>query len=248
MLMISIFHNSSTNSIVEPSVISPPGIGTEGKESFDINEVAVTHVSSDYFQKGSMLGEENVNQANLSAAADWMLPEQVLVLQYLNVFVIYFLCTFSHDNCGFSLFQVPSIPNGMSTSSVDESTIVLGSQPSTNQSLDWGGTTWSTGQNVSVYSNEKAEPSSKSYWEEPRKQETTKSSVSISGQAIANNKGLDPRDNAANRGSRLSHHHRGRYSQISESWLLSSSHSRSRSDRFGSGGSSRSTSKGQSRG
>ncbi|ONL92858.1 Zinc finger CCCH domain-containing protein 19 [Zea mays] len=208
-------------SLLSPRPMLQPssGIGTEGKETFDINEVAVTHVSSDYFQKGSMFGEENVNQANLSAAADWMLPE-----------------------------QVPSIPNGMSTSSVDESTIVLGSQPSTNQSLDWGGTTWSIGQNASVYSNEKAEPSSKSYWEEPRKQETAKSSVSISGQAIGNNKGLDPRDNAANRGSRLSHHHRGRYSQISESWLLSSSHSRSRSDRFGSGGSSRSTSKGQSRG
>jgi len=134
----------------------------------------------------------------------------------------------------------------MSTSSVDESTRVLGSQASTNQSLDWG-TTWTTSQNLSMYSNEKAEPSSKSYLEESRKQETTNSSVSISGEAIGNNKGLNPPDNA-NRGSQLSHHHRGRYSQISESWLLSSNHSRSRSDRFGSGGSSRSTSKGQTRG
>ncbi|KAL5678989.1 hypothetical protein ACJX0J_005374, partial [Zea mays] len=65
-------------SLLSPRPMLQPssGIGTEGKETFDINEVAVTHVSSDYFQKGSMFGEENVNQANLSAAADWMLPEQ----------------------------------------------------------------------------------------------------------------------------------------------------------------------------
>jgi len=203
-------------SLLSPRPMLQPssGIGTE-KETYDINEVAVTHVNSELFQRGSMITEENVNQANLSALADWMLSD-----------------------------QVPSILNGMSTSSVDESTIVLGSQASNNQSLDWG-TTW-TNQNISMHSNEKAEPSSKSYREESRKQETTNSSVSISGEAIGN-KGLNSPDNA-NRGSQLSHHHRGRYSQISESWLLSSNHSRSRSDRFGSGGSSRSTSKGQSRG
>jgi hypothetical protein len=55
--------------------------------------VAVTHVNSDFFQRGSMLGEENMNQANLSVAADRMLlPEQVMVLQYLNG--ISFLYTF----------------------------------------------------------------------------------------------------------------------------------------------------------
>jgi hypothetical protein len=133
----------------------------------------------------------------------------------------------------------------MSTSSVDEGTRVIGSQASINQSLDWG-TTWRTSQNLSVYSNEIAGPSSKSYWEESRKQEATNSGVSTSGEAIRN-KRLNPPDNAI-RGSQLSHHHRGRYSQISESWLLSSNHSRSSSARFGSGGSSRSTSKGQTRG
>ncbi|KAL5653555.1 hypothetical protein ACJX0J_039013, partial [Zea mays] len=60
-----------------PMLQASSGIGTEGKETFDINEVAVTHVNSDFFQRGSMLGEENMNQANLSVAADRMLlPEQ----------------------------------------------------------------------------------------------------------------------------------------------------------------------------
>lgn len=134
----------------------------------------------------------------------------------------------------------------MSISSVDESTKVLGSQASANQSLDWG-TTWSTSQDLNMRSNEKADPPSTSYREESRKQESTNSSVSSSGEAIGNiNKVLNLPGNA-NRGSQRSHHPRRRYSQINESWLLSSNHSRSRSDRFGNGGSSRSTSKGQTR-
>lgn len=53
----------------------------------------MTHVNSDFFQRGSMLGEENMNHANLSVAADRMLlPEQVMVLQYLDG--ISFLYTF----------------------------------------------------------------------------------------------------------------------------------------------------------
>jgi hypothetical protein len=52
----------------------------------------VTHVNSELFQRGSMITEENVNQANLSALADWMLSDQVMVLQYF--YVIYFLYTF----------------------------------------------------------------------------------------------------------------------------------------------------------
>ena len=127
----------------------------------------------------------------------------------------------------FSLLQVPSMPHDMSISSVDESTRVVGWQPSANQSLNEG-TTWSTSQNPNM--------------------ESTNSSVSGSGEAIGNiRKGLNPPSGIANRGGQRSHH-RGRYSQISESWLLSSNHSRSRSDRFGSSGSSRSTSKGQPKG
>ena len=60
----------------------------------------MTHVNSVFFQRGSMIGEENVNQANLSAVADWMLSDQVMVLQYFNV--IYFLYAFHMTLC-FSL-------------------------------------------------------------------------------------------------------------------------------------------------
>jgi hypothetical protein len=139
-----------------------------------------------------------------------------------------------HMTLCFSLLQVPSIPYDMSISSA-------------NQNLNEG-TTWSTSQNLNMSSKEKAEPSSKRTWEATKKQESTNSSVSGSGEAIGNTrKGLNPPSGIANRGSQRSHQ-RGRYSQISESWLLSSNHSRSRSDRFGSSGSSRSTSKGQPRG
>ena len=152
-----------------------------------------------------------------------------------------------HMTLCFSLLQVPSMPHDMSISSVDESTRVVGWQPSANQSLNEG-TTWSTSQNPNMPNKEKAEPSSKRTWEATNKQESTNSSVSGSGEATGNTrKGLNPPSGIANRGSQRNHH-RGRYSQISESWLLSSNHSRSRSDRFGSSGSSRSTSKGQPRG
>uniref|UniRef100_A0A0A9G7R5 C3H1-type domain-containing protein n=1 Tax=Arundo donax TaxID=35708 RepID=A0A0A9G7R5_ARUDO len=141
--------------------------------------------------------------------------------------------------------QVKSKPNDMSISSVAESTGVVAWQPSANQSLN-AGTAWSTSQNLYLSSGEKAPPSSNSSWEASRKQEYAASSVSCSGDAIGNiNKGCNPVN--ANRGSQR-RHHRDRYSQISESWLLSSNHTRSRSDRFGCGGSSRSTSKGQTRG
>ncbi|CAN6314309.1 unnamed protein product [Urochloa humidicola] len=172
-----------------PTLQPSSGIGTEGKEIYDINEIGLAHCNNDIFQRGSVPREDNVNQMNLGAPTDWVLPEQVL-----------------------------SIPNDMSMSSVHESTIVL-------------------------------EPSSKRTWEESRKQESTESSVSSSGEATGNiRKDLNPPSSNANRGGQRSHHHPSRYSQISESWLLSSNQSRSRSDRFGSGGSSRSTSKGHTRG
>ncbi|KAJ1299139.1 hypothetical protein BS78_01G508900 [Paspalum vaginatum] len=200
-----------------PTLQSSSGIGTEGSGTYDINVVAVAHGNTESVQRGSVLWEENVNQTNLSAATDWMLHE-----------------------------QFSSIPNDMLRSSVDESTRVVGWQPSPNQSSN--GVTWSTGQNLNLSSNEKAEPSSKSSWEASRKQEATNSTVSSSVEANGNtNKGLNPPSGNVNRGSQRNPHHRGRYSQISESWLLSSNQFRSRSDRFGSGGSSRSTWRGQSR-
>uniref|UniRef100_A0A0A9DVH5 C3H1-type domain-containing protein n=1 Tax=Arundo donax TaxID=35708 RepID=A0A0A9DVH5_ARUDO len=143
------------------------------------------------------------------------------------------------------LEQVKSKPHDVSIYSVAEKTGVAAWQPPANQSLNVG-TAWSTSQNLYLSGGEKAAPSSNSSWEASRKQECTASSV-CSGEAIGNTtKGCNP-PGSANRGSQRSHH-RDRYSQISESWLLSSNHTRSRSDRFGSGGSSRSTSKGQTRG
>ncbi|KAK8446975.1 hypothetical protein SEVIR_9G573700v4 [Setaria viridis] len=202
-----------------PTLQPSSGIGTEGKVAFGINEVVLAHGNNNEIVRGGLVpGEDNVNQVNLGAPTDWVLPE-----------------------------QIPSIPNDMSMSSVDESTGVVGWQPSANQNLNEG-TTWSTSQNLNMSSNEKAGPSSKKTWEAPRKQESTDSSISSSGEVIGNTrKGLNPPSGNANRGIQRNHH-RGRYSQISESWLLSSNHSRSRSDRFGSGGSSRSTSKGHTRG
>ncbi|CAN6285988.1 unnamed protein product [Urochloa humidicola] len=207
-------------SLLSPRPTLPPssGIGTEGKETYDINEVGLAHCNNEIVQRGSVPGADNVNQVNLGAPTDWVLPEQVL-----------------------------AIPNDMSISSVDESTIVVGWQPSANQSLNEG-TTWSTSQNLNMTSNEKAEPSSKRAYEASRKQESTEPSVSSSGEATGNiRKDLNPPSSNANRGGHRSHHNRSRYSQISESWLLSSNQSRGRSDRFGSSG-SRSTWKGHTRG
>jgi hypothetical protein len=81
----------------------------------------------------------------------------------------------------------------------------------------------------------------------PRKQESTGSSVSNSREANGTNKSWNPPSVNASMGIQKNHR-RGKYSDISESWLLSSSNSRSRSNRFGNGGSSRSTWNGQARG
>ncbi|XP_062217057.1 uncharacterized protein LOC133917099 isoform X2 [Phragmites australis] len=212
--------NDDMWSLLSPTPTLQPssGIGTEGNDTRDIYEVAVPHGNSENFQRGPTPGEENVNQAISGVVTDWVLPE-----------------------------LVKSKPNDVSVSSVDESTGVLGWQPSADQSL-YAGTEWSTSQNLHLSSCEKAVPSSKISWEESRKKECTNSSVSSSGEAIGNtSKGWNPPSGSASRGSHRSRH-RDRYSQISESWLLSSNYSRSRSDRFDTGGSSRSTLKGQTRG
>jgi hypothetical protein len=50
----------------------------------------VSHGICEFFQTGPMLGEENVKQAISGAARDWVLPEQVLLLHYLNgIFFLY---------------------------------------------------------------------------------------------------------------------------------------------------------------
>jgi hypothetical protein len=73
------------------------------------------------------------------------------------------------------------------------------------------------------------------------------SSVSSSREANGTNKSWNPPSVNASMGIQKNHR-RGKYSEISESWLLSSNNSRSRSNRFGNGGSSRLTSNGQARG
>lgn len=134
----------------------------------------------------------------------------------------------------------------MSASSVDENRGILGWQLSANQNLS-AGTAVSTGHNIYLPGCEKV-TLSKSSSEASRKQECTDLSVSSSGEATGDtNKSCNPPSVIASRGSQKNHR-RGRYSEISESWLLSSNNSRSRSDRFGNGGSSRSTLNGQSRG
>ncbi|GJN09331.1 hypothetical protein PR202_ga27330 [Eleusine coracana subsp. coracana] len=139
--------------------------------------------------------------------------------------------------------QVKSKPNDVSASSVDENRGIVGWQPSANQNLS-AGTASGIGHNLYLPGCEKTSILSKSSSEASRKQEST--GVSSSGEAIGNtNKSWNP-PVIASRGEQKNHR-RGRYSEISESWLLSSNNTRSRSDRFGTGGSSRSTSNGRSR-
>ena len=69
----------SINFIVESSVFSPPGIGTEGKETYDINEVGVAHGNNEIVQRGSVPVDDSVNQVNLGAPTHWVLPEQVIL-------------------------------------------------------------------------------------------------------------------------------------------------------------------------
>ena len=66
--------------------------------------VAAAHGNTEIVQRGSVLLGENVNQTNLSGATDWMLHEQVMILQYLNA--IYVLYGFSYDIV-FSTISVP---------------------------------------------------------------------------------------------------------------------------------------------
>jgi hypothetical protein len=124
-------------------------------------------------------------------------------------------------------------------SSAAESTGIVGWQPPASQSLP-AGTASGTSLNLYV--------PGKSSWEASKKQEPTDSSVFSSREAAGNtNKSWNPPSVNASRGNQKNHR-RGKYSEISESWLLSSNNSRSRSDRFGNGGSSRSSLNGQARG
>lgn len=72
----------SINSIVESSVFSPPGIETEGKGTYGVSGLGLALGNNEIVQRGSVLGLDNVNQANL--VAPWVLPEQVIVFQTLE--------------------------------------------------------------------------------------------------------------------------------------------------------------------
>jgi hypothetical protein len=65
-------------------LFSPAGLVTEASETLDIKGVVLSHGINGFFQRGPQLGEENVNQAISGAATDWVPPEQVLLLHYLN--------------------------------------------------------------------------------------------------------------------------------------------------------------------
>ncbi|KAF0932875.1 hypothetical protein E2562_012195 [Oryza meyeriana var. granulata] len=139
--------------------------------------------------------------------------------------------------------QVNPEANDASVSMTDRST--GGSQPSANDGSNVD-TARNTNHNTNFsLSHETAVPLSKNPGEASRKHGcTTDLNVATSGEALGGTKNWIPSAGNANRGRQRSHH-RDRYSQISESWLLSSNYSRSRSDGFGTGGSSRSTPRGQ---
>lgn len=128
---------------------------------------------------------------------------------------------------------------------IDKNSGLVDSQPSANDGSDVG-TARNTNHNTNLSLNhETAVPLSRSSGEASRKHGfITDLNVATSEEALGNTKNWNPSAGNANRGSQRNHH-RDRYSQISESWLLSSNYSRSRSDGFGTGGSSRSTPRGQ---
>ncbi|KAL6660267.1 hypothetical protein ACP70R_002389 [Stipagrostis hirtigluma subsp. patula] len=205
-------------SLLSPRPTLQPSSGI-GIEGKDTCNIngVVVNENNEIFQVGT-IPQGNMNQANSGTASDWVLPE-----------------------------QVQSKPNDLSISSVDESTGAVCRQPAASESLNVR-TDWSTSQNSCLLSShEAAVSSSKISQEASTKQERTDFCVANSGGSTGNtNKNWNPSSGNAKRGSQRSNHRR-RYSQISESWLLSSNYSRGRSDGFGSGG-SRSTSKGQTRG
>uniref|UniRef100_J3LJ69 Zinc finger CCCH domain-containing protein 44 n=1 Tax=Oryza brachyantha TaxID=4533 RepID=J3LJ69_ORYBR len=188
---------------------------SSGTTAHFIDEVTVTQVNNEIIPRNTTPGEK-VELPNSGACTVWGLVE-----------------------------QMNPEANDTSVSMIDRSTGLVCSQPSAN-----GGPNVDTSRNTNHNTNlslshETAVPLSKGSGEASRKPGcATDLNVATSGEALGNTKNWNPSAGNANRGSQRSHH-RDRYSQISESWLLSSNYSRSRSDGFGSGGSSRSTPRGQ---
>ncbi|KAM0926485.1 hypothetical protein ACQ4PT_003541 [Festuca glaucescens] len=127
------------------------------------------------------------------------------------------------------------------SSSVDLNTGLFGWQPSASERPIMEAA-WSTSQNPNLYYNYQTAASVRTSQEASVKREVfTEFDAANSGGALGNNtKSWNASTGNANRGSQR----RDRYSQISESWLLSSNNSRSRSDALGGGGTSRTAPRG----
>ncbi|KAM0873485.1 hypothetical protein ACQ4PT_038041 [Festuca glaucescens] len=127
------------------------------------------------------------------------------------------------------------------SSSVDLNTGLFGWQPSASERPIMEAA-WSTSQTPNLYYNYQTAASVRTSQEASVKRKVfTEFDAANSGEALGNNtKSWNASTGNANRGSQR----RDRYSQISESWLLSSNHSRSRSDGLGSGGTSRTAPRG----
>ncbi|XBH59428.1 hypothetical protein VPH35_080704 [Triticum aestivum] len=145
--------------------------------------------------------------------------------------------------------------NAASVSSIDVnvSTGVFDWQPSAGERSN-AGAAWSTGYNPNMYSSygaaAAAAPSVRASQQAPVKQEYTELDAANFGGALRNfgasfgnnTKSWKAPAGNANRGSQR----RDRYSEISESWLLSSNNNpRSRTDGFSGGGTSRTPPRGQ---
>uniref|UniRef100_A0ACD5WGM5 Uncharacterized protein n=1 Tax=Avena sativa TaxID=4498 RepID=A0ACD5WGM5_AVESA len=138
--------------------------------------------------------------------------------------------------------QVKAEATAVPVSSIDLNTGLFGWQPSASERPNTGGGPWSTSQNPNLYySYEATAPSVRTSHEASVTREFTDFGAANMGEAVGNNtKSWNTSAGNANRGSQR----RDRYSQISESWLLSSNNSRSRPDGVSSGGTSRTAPRG----
>ncbi|KAL6847617.1 hypothetical protein ACP4OV_022643 [Aristida adscensionis] len=158
-----------------PALQASSGIGTEGKDTHDINEVDV-HENNVIFQVGPTPVQENVNQANSGASTDWVLTEQVI-----------------------------SKPNDLSISSVHESTGVVCWQPTANGNLNMGTDWNNNQNSYLSSCEAAVPPSSKSSQEASRKQECTNFGAANSGGATGNTKKSSPSSGNAKWGSQRGH-------------------------------------------
>uniref|UniRef100_A0A0D9VNK0 Uncharacterized protein n=1 Tax=Leersia perrieri TaxID=77586 RepID=A0A0D9VNK0_9ORYZ len=207
--------NDPINDIWPLSTQTPALHYSSGSTAHFIDEVTVTHGDDGIVPRSTMPGEK-VELPNSGVCMDWRLVE-----------------------------QVNPEANDASVSTINGSTGLVNSQPSANDGSNVD-TARNTNHNTNLpLKHETAVPLSTGSGEASRKQGcTTDMNVATSGEALGGTKNWNRSAGNANRGSQRNHH-RDRYSQISESWLLSSNYSRGRSDGFGTGGSSRSTPRGQ---